>query len=228
MEPRGRDLTRRSRPGSRAGTELTRDDPLWPGQLAVLAALALYFALPPKLTIGPNWLLPSAEAGLLLALVGATRRGRTLARRRELALGLALVVTATNLVALGLLVHYLLAADHVRGTDLVGGGVVIWCTNLLLFAVWSWELDRGGPISGGTAPAPDLLFPQMTDASIGGGVWTPRFGDYLYVSLTNQTAFSPTDTLPLTHRMKLLMGLQGLASLITVGVVIARAIDSLS
>jgi hypothetical protein len=68
----------------------------------------------------------------------------------------------------------------------------------------------------------------MTDARFGGGVWTPRFGDYLYVSLTNQTAFSPTDTLPLTHRMKFLMGLQGLASLITIGVVIARAIDSLS
>jgi hypothetical protein len=228
MEPLGRDLPRRSRPASRAPTELTRDDPLWPGQLAVLASLALYFALPPKLTIGPNWVLPSAETGLLLALVGATRRSANLVRRRELALGVALVVTATNLVALVLLVHYLLAGGPARSTDLIGGGVVIWCTNVLLFAVWSWELDRGGPLSAGTAPAPDLLFPQMTDDRFGAGTWKPRFGDYLYVSLTNQTAFSPTDTLPLTHRMKLLMGLQGLAALVTVSVVIARAINTLS
>jgi hypothetical protein len=211
--------------------ELTRDDPLWPGQLAVLAALALYFALPSRLTIGPNWMLPLAEGALVLGLIGASYGGRTIARRRELALGLVGLVALTNLVALILLVHFLLAGGKTSGADLIGGGVVIWCTNLLLFTVWYWELDRGGPlgkVEAPDAPLPELLFPQMTDERYSAPGWKPRFGDYLYVSLTNQTAFSPTDTMPLTGRLKLLMGLQGVASLVTVGVVIARAVNILA
>jgi uncharacterized membrane protein len=213
----------------RHATELTRNDPLWPGQLAVLTSLGLYFALPAKLTIGPNWMLPIAEGALVLGLIGASRRGRTIARRRDLAVGLALIVTLTNLVALILLVHYLLAGGTATGTNLIGGGVVIWCTNLLLFAVLYWELDRGGPLSVVEAPeAADLLFPQMTEDRYTAPDWKPRFGDYLYVSLTNQTAFSPTDTMPLTSRIKLLMGVQGVASLVTVGVVVARAVNILA
>jgi hypothetical protein len=216
--------------GIRAVEQLGRDDPLWPGQLATLAALLLYLALPAALTIGPGWPLPLAESVMLAALVIATRGGREARRRREIAIGLVLVAALANLVSLGLLTHYLLSGGHARGADLLDGGVIIWTTNLVLFAVLYWELDRGGPRRSTVvrAPvAPDLLFPQMTDDRYLAPGWMPGFGDYLYVSLTNQTAFSPTDTMPLTLRVKALMGVQGLAALVTTGVIVARAVNLL-
>jgi hypothetical protein len=167
---------------------------------------------------------------VLLALVIAARGGREAARRRAIALGLVLVAAIANLTSLGLLIHYLIAGGHARGADLLDGAVIVWVTNLLLFAVLYWELDRGGPRRPArrTAPvAPDLLFPQMTDDRYAVPGWSPGFGDYLYVSLTNQTAFSPTDTMPLTLRAKALMGLQGVAALITTGIVVARAVNLL-
>jgi hypothetical protein len=224
-----RELARR---GIDAAAELGRDDPLWPGQLAVLIALLLYLVLPPKLTIGPNWLLPTAEGVLLAALVLAIPRRRLAAhRRRTLALSLVFVVTVANLVALGLLTHYLIIGGHARGADLIDGGLVIWLTNLVLFAVWYWELDRGGPLAptdDRQVVAPDFLFPQMSDSRYAAPGWKPGFEDYLYVSLTNQSAFSPTDTMPLTARVKLLMGIQGVASLVTVGIIVARAVNILA
>jgi uncharacterized membrane protein len=209
--------------------DLGRADPLWPGQLATLAALLLYLALPVQLTAGPNWLIPGAEGAGLLALVLATRAGRTEGRRRALAIGLVLVAVVANLVALGLLAHYVIGGGHASGANLIGGGVLIWTTSLLLFAVLYWEIDRGGPVrAAGSMPvAPDFLFPQMPDPGFALRGWKPTFADYLYVSLTNQTAFSPTDTMPLTIRVKLLMGTQGLAALVTTGVIVARAVNIL-
>jgi hypothetical protein len=209
---------------------LQRDDPLWPGQLATLAALLLYLALPAALTVGPGWPLPVIETVLLVVLVIMSHGAREARRRREITIGLVLVAVAANLLALALLSRYLLEGGRAEGGDLIDGGVVIWVTNLLLFAVLYWELDRGGPQrpAAARAPvAPDLLFPQMTDDRWATPGWKPRFGDYLYVSLTNQTAFSPTDTMPLLPRAKLLMGVQGLAGLITTGVIVARAVDLL-
>ena len=217
--------------GLRTAEQLGRDDPLWPGQLTMVAAVLLYFALPSALTIGPTWPLPTAELLVLLALFTTTRRGRVIKRRREVALGLMLVAAAANLAALVLLAHYLLVGGHARGTELIGGGAIIWITNLLLFAVMYWELDRGGPLRPTyrrhAQQAPDFLFPQMTDDRWSPPRWKPSFIDYLYVSLTNQTAFSPTDTMPLTLRMKVLMGVQGLAAFVTVGIIIARAVNIL-
>jgi hypothetical protein len=216
--------------GIRAAQDLGRDDPLWPGQLATLIALGLYLALPAALTIGPGWPLPAAEAVVFVALVVATRGGRAAKQRRDVAIGLLLVTALVNLVSLGLLTHYLLAGGQARGGSLLDGAVIIWSTNLLLFAVLYWELDRGGPRRGAAAPAPvspDLLFSQMTDDRYAAPDWKPGFGDYLYVSLTNQTAFSPTDTMPLTLRVKGLMGVQGVAALITTGVIVARAVNLL-
>jgi hypothetical protein len=212
--------------GIRVLEELGRDDPLWPGQLATLAALVLYLALPEALTIGPGWPLPVAEAAVLATLV----IGRGAKRRREIAIGLVLVAAVANLLSLSLLTHYLLGGGHARGADLLSGGVLIWATSLLLFAVLYWELDRGGPRR--SAPerppvAPDLLFSQMTASRYAAPAWKPGFADYLYVSLTNQTAFSPTDTMPLTLRVKALMGVQGVAALITTGVIVARAVNLL-
>jgi hypothetical protein len=216
--------------GLEAAEHLGREDRLWPGQLATLAALALYLVLPGQLTFGPNWPLPVAESLVLAALVVATRAGREAGRRREVAIVLVLLAVLANLIALGLLVHYLVAGGHARGADLIGGGVLVWSTNLLLFAVLYWELDRGGPLRPGldrVPVVPDFLFPQMTDERWAVPGWKPRFGDYFYVSMTNQTAFSPTDTMPLTPRVKLLMGIQGVAALVTTGVVVARAVNIL-
>jgi hypothetical protein len=207
---------------------LARDDPLWPGQLATFGALALYLALPHELTIGPNWLVPVAEAAALATLIFAARAGAEMRLRRQIAITLVLIATLANLVALGFLVHYLVAGGKALATDLIGGGALIWTTNLALFTVLYWELDRGGPLRPGATRrpvAPDFLFPQMTVD--GFQDWTPSFLDYLYVSLTNQTAFSPTDTMPLTARAKVLMGIQGSAALVTVGVVLARAVNIL-
>jgi hypothetical protein len=229
---------RRRAPGGRlrdivlsGRADLRRDDPLWPGQLATLAALAIYLALPDQLTIGPTWPLPAAEIAVLAALVLIAPSGQAARRSRAVAIGLVLVATLANLVALGFLARYLVAGGRASGANLIGGGVLIWSTSLLLFAVLYWELDRGGPRRPGLERlpvAPDLLFVQMTDAHpYTPPTWTPGFGDYLYVSLTNQTAFSPTDTMPLTARVKLLMGVQGVAALVTTGVVVARAVNLL-
>ena len=214
--------------GTRAAEDLGRDDPLWPGQLATLVAFLLYLALPPALTVGPGWPLPVGESTLLAVSIIATRGGRR-TQRRGVSIGLLLVAALFNLVALGLLTHYLIAGGHARGADLLGGGVVIWSTNFLLFGVLYWELDRGGPVRPeASAPvAPDLLFPQMTDDRFASS-WRPGFGDYMYVSLTNQTAFSPTDTMPLTQRIKGLMGVQCVAALVAAGIIIARAVNILS
>jgi uncharacterized membrane protein len=210
--------------------DLRRDDPLWPGQLATLTALLLYLALPARLTIGPSWPLPAVEAAVLVALVVATHGRREATRRREIAIGLVLLAALASLVALGLLIDHLLAGGHPRGTDLISGGVLIWSTNLLVFAVLYWELDRGGPVraAANRVPvAPDFLFPQMNDDRYATAGWKPGFGDYFYVSLTNQTAFSPTDTMPLTPRVKVLMGMQAVAAFVTTGVVVAHAVNIL-
>jgi hypothetical protein len=214
--------------------ELRREDPLWPGHLAMLVALVLYVVLPPKLSVGPSWLLPTGAAVLFVGLLGATViRLRELKLRAEILLVLVLLGTLANLASLGLLTHYLLVGGHARGVDLVDGGAVIWSTNLLLFTIWYWLLDRGGP-SGPSPPpglrapsTPDFLFPQMSDDRYSPSDWKPGFGDYFYVSLTNQSAFSPTDTMPLTLRMKVLMGIQSVSAFVTVGIVVARAVNIL-
>ena len=214
--------------GIHAAEDLERGDPLWPGQLATLAALVLYWLLPPKLTPGPAWPLPATEIVLLGALAAVARREGPVRRRREVAIFIVMVAILANLVALGLLTHYLLAGGDAKGADLIDGGVSIWATNLLLFSVLYWELDRGGPLAtAARATMPDFLFPQMSDRKYAAPGWKPGFGDYLYVSLTNQSAFSPTDTMPLTLRVKIVMGIQGTAGLVTVGIIVARAVNIL-
>jgi hypothetical protein len=213
---------------------LARRDPFWPAQLTVLAAIALSLDLPSKLTIQQVWLIPSIEAVLLGALVATTpwvptRKHRS---RRKVALTLVGLVSASNLVNLGLLVHTLLSTTGVPANEvhtLIRAGVVIWVTNVLLFTVWYWELDRGGPIARAMeiCPMPDFLFPQMTETTLGGFDWRARYVDYLFTSFTNASAFSPTDTMPLTPAAKLLMMTQSTASLVTVGMVFARAVNIL-
>lgn len=222
-----------TRAAGRTGAVLQRRDPYWPAQLAVLGALALNLTLPDKLTLGPAWLLPAVEGVLLAALVLSTPWGdppRHSAARRRLALGLTGLVSAVNLASLILLSHYLLQGGKEGGHALILAGVVLWLTNVLIFSVWFWELDRGGPVTRALQPqaTPDFLFVQMTESHVAPEGWRPGFLDYLYTAYTNATAFSPTDTMPLTGMAKALMTVQSLAALITVGLVVARAVNILS
>jgi uncharacterized membrane protein len=203
----------------------------WPAQLAVLVAIGLQLALPSKLTPGTHWLLPALEGALVLGLAVATPRQleHNHPVRRRVALTMVAVVTIANAFSLGELTHYLLHHDVSNGHRLIIAGLLIWLTNFLAFALWYWEIDRGGPgiRAAGEDRAPDFLFPQMADDSIHPRDWRPDFIDYLYVSLTNATAFSPTDTMPLSHMAKLVMGLQSVISIITLALIVSRAVNIL-
>jgi hypothetical protein len=211
----------------------TRDaEPFWPAQLAAGAALALYLTLPHALIMGPKWLVPGVEGVLLLGLVltTPTRHHMQSPRLRAVIVGLVGLVSLTTLISLILLARFLLDGSHARGHALLFAGAVLWLTNVLIFGIWYWELDRGGPArrltrSNASTP-PDFLFPQMAQPGLAPG-WRPGFVDYLYTSFTNATAFSPTDTMPLSAMAKLLMAIQSLIALTTILLVVARAVNVL-
>ena len=206
-------------------------EPAWPSQLSVLASIGIQLTLPERLTIGPAWLIPSLEAVLLVGLFTASPRQLEFEhpRRRRIALVLVAIVSAANAWSLAELTHFLLHHNIHNGYQLIGSGLLIWVTNVLIFALWYWELDRGGPgkRAAGHDEAPDFLFPQMSDDRVEPIDWRPMFIDYLYVALTNATAFSPTDTMPLSRNAKAIMGLQSIVSLVTIGLVFARAVNIL-
>ncbi len=214
-----------------------------PAAAAVLVAAGVYALLPESVLFVPRLLIPSIEMALLVALVMTNPRRMVRQTRwsRRASVGLVSVVIASNLVALGLLVHTL-NAKNTSGAGLLVAGMQVWLTNVIGFALLYWELDRGGPVTRGEArrdeiPAADWRFSHDEDddavvevaatSSVTSG-WVPIFVDYLYVSLTNSSAFSPTDTMPLTSRAKVLMGIQATAALLTSLLVIARAVGSLS
>jgi uncharacterized membrane protein len=208
-----------------------RGEHVWPVYLSVLIAIALQLALPAKLTVGPRWVVPALEAALFLGLAfsSPTRLVREHPRRRRAYLAMTAFVSSANILSLVLLCRELLRHGTPNARDLISAGALIWLTNVIIFGLWYWETDRGGPgvRAAGHDRAPDFLFPQMSDDRIEPLWWRPQFLDYLYVSLTNATAFSPTDTMPLTPRAKSIMGVQSLVSLVTIGLVVSRAVNIL-
>ena len=129
-------------------------EPFWPAQLTAAAALVLYLTLPHALIMGPKWLVPGVEGVLLLGLVitTPTRHHNQSARLRALIVGLVGLVSLTTLISLILLARFLLDGSHAGGHALLFAGAVLWLTNVLIFGIWYWELDRGGP---GTPPRPE-------------------------------------------------------------------------
>ena len=208
-------------------------EPRWPAQVAVLGAVALQLLLPDSLIrgLGNRALIPAMEAVLLLALLIANpgRISKEESRLRMIGVALIALITVANVVSLTELIHALLYGSKTGGRPLVYASMPIWLTNVIVFGLWYWELDRGGPALRQEANhrRPDFLFPQMSTPGSAPG-WVPDFLDYLYTSFTNATAFSPTDTMPLTAWAKLLMMLQSLASLVTVAVVVSRAVNILN
>ena len=203
-----------------------RAEPFWPAQATVLVAIALQLLLPKRLTVGPTWLLPVFEGALFVGLAIASPRQleHEHAGRRRLALALTGLLSAANVTSLVLLSRGLLHHGSPNGRQLIVSGALIWLTNILIFGLWYWEADRGGPgkRAAGHDGAPDFLSPQMNDDRIEPSNWRPQFIDYLYASLTNPAAFSPTDTMPLTPTAKSMMGLQSIVSLLTIGLIVAR------
>jgi hypothetical protein len=175
------------------------------------------------------WLLLAIPEGLLLislvvSALGSLRPGR----HRDVVLVLLGFLTLASLTATGLLIWALATADLSAG-QLLLNAMVVWLTNLLVFGLLFWELDEGGPLRRVTEgrATPDFQFPQDQNPELAPSSWRPRLLDYLYVSLTNSLALSPTDAMPLSRRAKSLMGLESLISNVIVVLVIARAVNVL-
>lgn len=201
--------------------------------IAVLVAILLVTALPPRVASQPRWLFPSVAFLLLLGLVIA-RPGRLEHESKALRIGsiglIAVLSIANASSALRLVVDLVRGQGIDEPSDLLLTAAAIWATNVIVFALWYWESDRGGPVRRALKrPAhPDFLFPQMTTPpELVTTDWAPMFVDYLYLSYTNATAFSPTDVMPMTRWAKMVMLLQSAVSILTVALVVARAVNIL-
>jgi uncharacterized membrane protein len=178
------------------------------------------------------WLLVAIPVLLLTIDLTMSYRGAGLVRSRQAALTLLGVLATGNLIALAVLVAGLVttAASDLGGGELLLTAFAIWSANVIVFGLAFWELEAGGPVARRYArsrAAPDLRFPQDEDPRPGPAAWSPQVWDYLYVSLTNSIAFSPTDTMPLTLRAKAMMGFESAISAITILLVAARAVNVL-
>lgn len=215
-----------------AWRSITRGEPRWPVSLGILAAIAMQIALPDHLAPHPRWALPALEFLLLVGLVSANPRriDRRSGPLRAASMVLIALISAANAWSAARLVLGLVrGTEHQSAPHLLTSGGAIWLTNVIAFCLWYWELDRGGPVARAFAlrPHPDFLFPQMASPELAPAHWEPAFVDYLYLSFTNATAFSPTDVLPLSAWAKLTMMLQSGVSVATVALIIARAVNIL-
>jgi uncharacterized membrane protein len=219
-------------PSDPAWRRATKGESRWTVSLAILVAIGLQVALPARFSPHTRWVLPVLEVLLLLGLmmVNPGRIDRRSTALRRVSLGLIAVISAANAsAAIRLIVGLIRGTEGDRAGPLLLLGGAIWLTNVIVFALWYWELDRGGPVARayGDLPNPDFVFPQMTSPELVSADWEPEFVDYFYVSFTNAAAFSPTDTMPFSRWAKLTMMLQSAVSLSTVALVIARAVNIL-
>ena len=204
----------------------------WPVAGCIVVAILLQVALPDRLSLLNRWLLPGLELALLLALLitAPARFSRESRMLRWASLVLTGLVSLANAWSAAALVVGLVAGrEGEDAAPLLITGAAIWLTNVIAFALWYWQCDRGGPAARAQArtTVPDFQFPQMQSPELAHPDWEPGFVDYLYLSFTNATAFSPTDVLPLARWAKLTMLAQSLVSLVTVALVIARAVNIL-
>jgi hypothetical protein len=210
----------------------TRGEHRWPAVLAVIAAIVLQVLLPDQMTLGSRWILPGIETLIVLVLLTANplRIDRESALLRVLGIGLVMaLIAATAISTIGLVDGIISGGFGDNATVLLATGGSIWLTNVIAFAFLFWEFDRGGPAAraAGRRAHPDFLFVQMQTPDMAAADWEPRFVDYLYLAFTNATAFSPTDTMPLTRWAKIGMTVESLVALVTVGLVVARAVNVL-
>lgn len=208
----------------------TRPEPRWPASLALLVCVLLYVVLPNRLVVGPRWLLPILIALPLVPLSATKHRHPNESQWvRRLTIFLIGVITAANVASMALLVHHLLNANVAQGRSLIYSAAAVWLTNVIVYGLWFWEMDRGGPHlrAGVDGLLPDLQFPQMENPQLAAPDWRPRFFDYLYTSFANGTSFAPADAMPLSMRAKALFATESVVSLVTIAVVAARAVNIL-
>jgi hypothetical protein len=211
----------------------TEGEARWQVAFCTAVAIALQVAVPDRLTLlSPSWVLPALEGVMLVCLIIANphRINRQSRALRWFSLLFAALISLANAYSLYRLANGLVTG-HQRwdaGSLLITGGA-IWLTNVIVFGLWYWEFDRGGPVARalGINPYPDFQFPQMTSPEMAPPHWEPQFADYLYVAFTNAAAFSPTDTMPLSRWAKLAMTLQSAISIVTVALIVARAVNIL-
>lgn len=201
-------------PVGAAWRSVTGEEPRVQVTIAVLAAIGLMLALPARVANHPRW-LPGLAVLLLIGVFVAKstrleRRSRVL---RIASLSLIAAMSLSNSASAARLILDLVRAEGLRDpTQLLLTGGAIWLTNVIVFGLWYWEFDRGGPVerAAATQPYPDFVFPQMMNPELAPADWEPGFVDYLYVSFTNAMAFSPTDVMPMTRWAKLTMLTQSL------------------
>ena len=212
----------------------TRGERRWPVTVSVVVAIVLQIQLSDSLTRPlPHWLLPGLEIALGIGLnlanpVRIERRGPVI---RMASIAMILLITAANAVSAVLLIRAIIEVlpNTSSAATLLASGASIWITNVIAFGLWYWEFDRGGPVrrAEGTVAHPDLMFPQMSSPMLAAPDWEPYFIDYLYLSFTNATAFSPTDVMPMARWAKMTMAVQSAVALAIGVLVIARAVNIL-
>ena len=207
-------------------------EPRWPMATAVLAATILYVGTPHRGRVPGWWIFPIVQL-ILLGLLIAQDPGRIDRRSpvlRRLMVTLLVVMTAGTVLGVIVLAHdILVSARGVTATVLLGRGAAIWVANVIIFSLWYWEFDRGGPAerAAGAPVAASFAFPENATPELAPPGWRPAYPDYLYLAFTNATAFSPTDTLPVRRWAKLTMMIQSALSLVIAILVVARAINVL-
>ena len=243
MSTAGKGIGKAAEDAERLGQQIEEHTPSWlrphdpenrlPAVAAILVAMALQWAIPDAYGLHPRWLLPALELILLIILtvLNPVRLTRSTWFGRRANIALVAAISFDNAISSALLDYRIIIGQTGKdAAQLLGSGAAIYITNIIAYGIWYWLLDRGGPFARreGKHPQPSFLFPQMTMGKLAPKNWVPRFFDYLYVSFTNATAFSPTDTMPLTRWAKALMMAQSLVALSTVALVVARAVNILS
>jgi hypothetical protein len=203
-------------------------EPRWPAFIAMLAAAGVYLALPEPLSLGPSWVLSAIIALLMIPIVLSDRRGNH-SVTRILTLIANGIITVAMVASLIFLVRGI--PQHAESPKaLLRSASALWVANILVFALWYWKLDAGGPL-GREGPKgmanSSFLFPQMLSRDGQDSSWTPHFVDYLFLAFNTSTAFSPTDTSVLSRGAKIGMMAQALISLMIVALLAARAVNIL-
>jgi uncharacterized membrane protein len=201
--------------------------PKWAVIIGILALGVLYALLPQRLTFGPNWLLLVVEVLLLLPIVLTWMTGFPLPHRAVRSLSLVILGVVTVALACGVVLLIVTLPGDRQPRDLLRSAGLLWCFNVLVFALWYWEIDGGGPLKRHQAghQAADFMFPQQINRNDVG--WAPYFLDYLFLAFTGATALSPADTVPLTRVAKALMMAEAMLSLVIIILLAARAVNIL-
>jgi hypothetical protein len=207
-------------------------EPRLPLVVSLLVASVLPLLMPDPVLPGPRWLVPVLVFALMAAMLflDPGRIDRHTRPLRALRLGIALVLAvSTTYFTMALAIALVVGSAALVNSPalLLSTGALVWLELLITFSFVYWELDLGGPgvRAHSVRRFPDFAFPQDLSPSIARPGWRPTFIDYFYLGLTNNLAFSPTDVMPLSHWAKLAMGVQSIASLLIIGLVIARAVN---